>query len=93
MRYRKNSAFLVFGDQLNKILACLHLLIERNVNNEGLREFIEVLENLRPYEELLDEYIDQKMIDEKTQRVRVDSMEAMLNDLGLTLNRDDNETD
>lgn len=93
MRYRKNSAFLVFGDQLNKILACLHLLIERNVNNEGLREFIEVLENLRPYEELLDEYIDQKMLDEKTQRVRVDSMEAMLNDLGLTLNRDDNETD
>ena len=93
MRYRKNSAFLVFGDQLNKILARLHLLIERNVNNEGLREFIEVLENLRPYEELLDEYIDQKMLDEKTQRVRVDSMEAMLNDLGLTLNRDDNETD
>ena len=84
---------MVFGDQLNKILACLHLLIERNVNNEGLREFIEILENLRPYEELLDEYIDQKMLEEKTQRVRVDSMEAMLNDLGLTLNRDDNETD
>ncbi len=53
MRYRKNTAFLVFGEQLNKIIACLHLLIERNVNNEGLREFTEQLENLRPYEELL----------------------------------------
>ena len=83
---------MVFGDQLNKIIACLHLLIERNVNNEGLREFIEILENLRPYEELLDEYIDQKMLEEKTQGLQVDSMEDMLNDLGLTLNRDDNET-
>ena len=92
MRYRKNSAFLVFGDQLNKIIACLHLLIERNVNNEGLREFTEQLENLRPYEELLDEYIDQRMFEERTRSIKPDSMEDMLNDLGLTLNRDDNET-
>jgi hypothetical protein len=92
MHYRKESAFLIFGDQLNKIIACLHLLIERNVNNEGLRDFTETLENLRPYEELLDEYIDQRMFEEKTKKVRVDSMEDMLNDLGLTLKRDDNET-
>ena len=93
MRYRKNSAFLVFGDQLNKIIACLHVLMERNVNNMGLRDFVEQLETLRPYEELLDEYIDQRLFEEKTKHMKPDSMEDMLNDLGLTINRDDNETD
>ena len=66
--------------------------MERNVNNVGLRDFVEQLENLRPYEELLDEYIDQRLFEEKTKSMRPDSMEDMLNDLGLTLNRDDNET-
>ena len=89
---KKESAFLIFGDQLNKIIACLHVLMERNVNNVGLRDFVEQLETLRPYEELLDEYIDQRLFEEKTQNMRADSMEDMLNDLGLTLNRDDNET-
>ncbi len=39
-----------------------------------------------------DEYIDQRMFEEKTRSIKPDSMEDMLNDLGLTLNRDDNET-
>ena len=57
MYYKKNSAFLIFGEQLNKIIACLHLLLERNVNNNGLSEFIKQLESIKPYEELLDEFI------------------------------------
>ena len=89
---RKDSAFLIFGDQLNKIIACLHVLMERNVNNVGLRAFVEQLETLRPYEEMLDEYIDQRLFEEKTKSMRPDSMEDMLNDLGLTLRRDNDET-
>ncbi len=89
---RKDSAFLIFGDQLNKIIACLHVLMERNVNNVGLRDFVEQLETLRPYEEMLDEYIDQRLFEEKTKSMRPDSMEDMLNDLGLTLRRDNDET-
>jgi hypothetical protein len=89
---KQESAFLIFEDQLNKIIACLHVLMERNVNNTGLRDFVEQLENLRPYEELLDEYIDQRLFEEKTRSMRPDSMEDMLNDLGITLKRDDNET-
>ena len=89
---KKDSAFLIFGDQLNKIIACLHVLMERNVNNVGLRDFVEQLETLRPYEELLDEYIDQRLFEEKLNSMKPDSMEDMLNDLGLTLNRDNDET-
>jgi hypothetical protein len=89
---KQESAFLIFEDQLNKIIACLHVLMERNVNNTGLRDFVEQLENLTPYEELLDEYIDQRLFEEKTRSMRPDSMEDMLNDLGITLKRDDNET-
>ncbi len=91
MYYKKESAFLLFGEQLNKIIACLHLLIERNVNNEGLMDFTESLENLRPYEELLDEYIDNRLIEESTKNLKVDSMEQMLNELGITRFRDNEE--
>ena len=91
MYYKKDSAFLIFGDQLNKIIACLHLLIERNVNNEGLMDFTETLENLRPYEELLDEYIDNRLMEESAKNFKVDSMEQMLNELGITRFRDNEE--
>ena len=91
MYYKKESAFLIFGDQLNKIIACLHLLIERNVNNEGLMDFTETLENLRPYEELLDEYIDNRLMEESAKNFKVDSMEQMLNELGITRFRDNEE--
>ena len=91
MYYKKESAFLIFGDQLNKIIACLHLLIERNVNNEGLMDFTETLENLRPYEELLDEYIDNRLMEESVKNFKVDSMEQMLNELGITRFRDNEE--
>ena len=89
---KKESAFLIFGEQLNKIIACLHVLMERNVNNVGLRDFVEQLETLRPYEELLDEYIEDSVAAKALSNIKVDSMEDMLNDLGLTLRRDDNET-
>tara|TARA_Y100000385_G_C12845317_1_gene530639 strand:- start:298 stop:570 length:273 start_codon:yes stop_codon:yes gene_type:complete len=89
MYYKKNSAFLIFGEQLNKIIACLHLLLERNVNNKGLSEFIKQLESIKPYEELLDEYIEDSEAAKVISNLKVDSMEQMLNDLGLTLKRDD----
>lgn len=92
MHYKKESAFLIFGEQLNKIIACLHLLMERNINNEGLRDFVEVLETLRPYEEMLDEYIEDSAAAKALSNIKVDSMEDMLNELGITLKRDDNET-
>jgi|TARA_B100001094_G_scaffold332425_1_gene404406 hypothetical protein len=89
MYYKKNSAFLIFGEQLNKIIACLHLLLERNVNNKGLNKFIKQLEDIKPYEELLDEYIEDSEAAKVISNLKVDSMEQMLNDLGLTLKRDD----
>jgi hypothetical protein len=89
MYYKKNSAFLIFGEQLNKIIACLHLLLERNVNNKGLGEFIKQLESIKPYEELLDEFIEDSEAAKVISNLKVDSMEQMLNDLGLTLKRDD----
>ena len=74
---------------MNKIIACLHLLLERNVNNKGLNKFIKQLEDIKPYEELLDEYIEDSEAAKVISNLKVDSMEQMLNDLGLTLKRDD----
>ena len=84
--YKKDSAFLIFGDQLNKIIQCLEILLQRNPNQVSLVEFIEKLENLKPYEEMLDDFIDYDI------NLEPDSMEAdleeMLNKLGISLPKD-----
>ena len=84
--YKKDSAFLIFGDQLNKIIQCLEILLQRNPNQVSLVEFIEKLENLKPYEEMLDDFIDYDI------NLEPDSMEAdmeeKLNKLGISLPKD-----
>ena len=84
--YKKDSAFLIFGDQLNKIIQCLEILLQRNPNQVSLVEFIEKLENLKPYEEMLDDFIDYD-INLEPDSLEAD-MEEMLNKLGISLPKD-----
>ena len=42
-------------------------------------------------EEMLDEYIEDSVAAKSLSNIKVDSMEDMLNELGITLKRDDNE--
>ena len=41
---------------------------------------------------MLDEYIEDSVAAKSLSNIKVDSMEEMLNELGITLKRDDNET-
>ena len=58
MKWHDDSeAFLLFGAELNKIIAALQYLSKKNSTSSKVKKFIEQLKNLRSYDELLDEVI------------------------------------
>ena len=52
-----SEAYLLFGKELNKIIAALQYLSDKNPNVEGMNKFIQKLRNMRSYDVMLDEMI------------------------------------
>ena len=52
-----SEAFLLFGAELNKVIAALQYLSDKNPNVEGMNKFIQKLRNMRSYDVMLDEMI------------------------------------
>jgi len=52
-----NEAFLLFGAELNKIIAALQYLSDKNPDVEGMNKFIQKLRNMSSYDKMLDEMI------------------------------------
>ena len=75
--FPQKEAYILFGEQLNRIMKCLYVLKNRNSDVDGLSRFIEQLETMPSYDELLGKFED---IDEED-----DGMESWLNSLGITL--------
>ena len=63
-----SEAFLLFGAELNKIIAALQYLSDKNPDVEGMNKFIQKLRNMRSYDVMLDE-----MIFNTTRKLRKDS--------------------
>tara|TARA_R100000005_G_C4902353_1_gene143931 strand:- start:175 stop:432 length:258 start_codon:yes stop_codon:yes gene_type:complete len=82
-RFNDKDAFLLFGEQINKILKCLYILEKNNKHNEGLSKFIDSIENLPSYDDMLDSFLQ----DEKDS----DHLESILDKLGLRLPGDDDK--
>ena len=55
--HNDSEAYLLFGAELNKIIAALQYLSDRNPGIEGMNEFIQELRNKHSYEKMLDEMI------------------------------------
>tara|TARA_B100000900_G_scaffold385043_1_gene374393 strand:- start:8 stop:244 length:237 start_codon:yes stop_codon:yes gene_type:complete len=72
--FPKKEAYILFGDQLNRIMQCLYVLKKRNSDIEGLSLFIEQLETMPSYDSLLSKFEEED-----------DTMESWLNSIGLTL--------
>ena len=88
MYHEDSKSFLVFGKQLNQIIAMLQMISDRNPDIQKLNEFIQYLKDLNPYEDMLNGFIygDQKTIpDEKRAVGKRDSMtlEEMMDKLQL----------
>ena len=72
--FPQKEAYILSGDQLNKILKCLYVLKSRNNDIDGLSRFIEQLETMPSYDDMLSKFED---VD--------DDLEDLLNGFGLTL--------
>ena len=58
MKWHDDSeAFLLFGAELNKVIAALQYLSDKNPNVEGMNKFIQRLRNMSSYDQMLDKMI------------------------------------
>ena len=52
-----SEAYLLFGAELNKIIAALQYLSDKNPDVDGMNKFIERLRNISSYDQMLDKMI------------------------------------
>ena len=55
--HNDNECYLLFGQEINQIIAMLQMLADRNPDVEELGDFIEKLKKMRSYDEMLDAMI------------------------------------
>ena len=55
--HNDSEAFMLFGKELNKIIAALQYLSDKNPDVDGMNKFIQKLRNMRSYDTMLDELI------------------------------------
>tara|TARA_R100000995_G_C3386413_1_gene78382 strand:+ start:41 stop:340 length:300 start_codon:yes stop_codon:yes gene_type:complete len=88
MYHEDSKSFLLFGKQLNQIIAILQMMSDKNPNIQALNEFIQYLKDMVPYDDMLNEFIfgDQETIPDDVRPIGMrDSMtlEEMMDDLQL----------
>ena len=88
MYHEDSKSFLLFGKQLNQIIAILQMMSDKNPNIQALNEFIQYLKDMVPYDDMLNGFIfgDQETIPDEIRPIgQRDSMtlEEMMDDLQL----------
>ena len=88
MYHEDSKSFLIFGKQLNQIIAILQMVSDRNPDIQKLNEFIQYLKDMIPYEDMLDSFVfgDQETMPDEVRPVgSKDAMtlEEMMDDLQL----------
>jgi len=88
MYHNDDKSFLLFGQQMNQIIAILQMVSDKNPDIQKLNEFIQHLKDMVPYEDMLNGFIfgDQETIPDEVRPVgQRDAMtlEEMMDDLQL----------
>tara|TARA_B110001454_G_scaffold160311_1_gene149720 strand:- start:608 stop:910 length:303 start_codon:yes stop_codon:yes gene_type:complete len=88
MYHEDAKSFLVFGKQLNQIIAILQMVSNKNPDIQKLNEFIQYLKDMRSYDDMLGEFIfdeDKKYPVDKRPIGKKDTMtlDEMMDDLQL----------
>jgi len=88
MYHEEAKSFLLFGQQLNQIIAILQMVSDKNPDIQKLNEFIQYLKDMVPYDDMLNGFIfgDQETIPDDIRPVgKRDAMtlEEMMDDLQL----------
>ena len=88
MYHNDSKSFLLFGQQLNQIIAILQMVSDKNPNIQKLNDFIQHLKDMVPYEDMLDSFVfgDQKTMPDEVRPVGsrdAMTLEEMMDDLQL----------
>ena len=88
MYHNDSKSFLLFGKQMNQIIAILQMVSDKNPDIQKLNEFIQYLKDMVPYEDMLDSFVfgDQETMPDEIRPVgSKDAMtlEEMMDDLQL----------
>ena len=88
MYHEDSKSFILFGKQLNQIIAILQMMSDKNPDIQPLNEFIQYLKDMNPYEDMLNQFIygDQETMPDEVRPVGkrdVMTLEEMMDDLQL----------
>ncbi len=81
-----NECYLLFGKDLNKIIAMLQIFADRNPSEKKLEDFIEQLRTMRSYDEMLDHMIMSTRAEDMSKKEQGDvglSLNEILNNLDI----------
>ena len=88
MYHNDSKSFLLFGKQMNQIIAILQMVSDKNPDIQKLNEFIQYLKDMVPYEDMLDSFVfgDQETMPDEVRPVGsrdAMTLEEMMDDLQL----------
>ena len=84
--HNDDECYLLFGKELNKIIAMLQILKDNNPNVEQLPAFIDQLINMRSYDDMLDQMIMSTRVEDMSKKEQKDeglSLNEILNNLDI----------
>ena len=76
--HNDNECYLLFGKEINQIIAMLQMLSDRNPDVDELGDFVEKLKTMRSYDDMLDQMIMSTRVEDMSQKEQGNG--------GLTLN-------
>ena len=88
MYHNDSKSFLLFGQQMNQIIAILQMVSDKNPDIQKLNDFIQYLKDMVPYEDMLDSFMfgDQETMPDEVRPVGsrdAMTLEEMMDDLQL----------
>ena len=81
-----SECYLLFGKEVNQIIAMLEILKDRNPHVEKLEDFVDKLKNMRSYDQMLDAMIMDTRAEDISRREQEDeglSLDEILNKLDI----------
>ena len=94
--HNDDECFLLFGKELNKIIAMLQMLADRNPNVDELGDFIDKMKSMRSYDEMLDSMIMETRVKDISEKQKGNdglSLNEILKDLDIRKWKDSDRKD
>ena len=94
--HNDDECYLLFGKELNKIIAMLQMLADRNPDVDRLGEFIENLKTMRSYDEMLASMIMETRVKDISEKQKGNdglSLNEILKDLDIRKWKDSDRKD